>query len=68
MSKKMPKRDTTGKCEGEYRDRVNEGTKDRQVALEKGGVKSPESYPRVSGAEKINNPDSPPAGMRVVSN
>jgi len=25
MSKKMPKRDITGKCEGECRDRVKEG-------------------------------------------
>jgi hypothetical protein len=63
MSKKMPKRDITGKCEGECRDRVNEGAKDRQVALEKEGVKSPESYPKVPGAEKSINPDNPPAGI-----
>ncbi|MDZ7581678.1 MAG: hypothetical protein U5R30_14020 [Deltaproteobacteria bacterium] len=63
MSKEMPKRDITGKCEGECRDRVNEGTKDRQAALKKEDVKSPESYPKVPGAEKLNNPDNPPAGM-----
>ena len=63
MSKKMPKRDITGKCEGECRDRVNEGTKDRQVELEKEGVKAPKSYPRVPGAEKYNNPDNPAAGI-----
>jgi len=63
MSTKMPKRDITGECEGECRDRVNEGTKDRQDALEKEGVKAPESYPDVPGAEKHINPDNPPAGI-----
>jgi hypothetical protein len=58
----MPKRDITGKCEGECRDLVTEGTKDRQVEIEKSGVKTPESYPEVSGAEKLENPDNPPAG------
>jgi hypothetical protein len=63
MSSKMPKRDITGKCEGECRDRVNEGTKDRQVKLEKEGVEAPESYPKVPGAGKHSNPDNPPAGI-----
>jgi len=63
MSTKMPKRDITGECEGECRDRVNEGTKDRQDELEKEGVKAPESYPEVPGAEKHINPDNPPAGI-----
>lgn len=63
MSSKMPQRDVTGKCEGECRDRVTEGTKERQVALEKEGVKAPKSYPKVPGAEKANNPDNPPAGI-----
>lgn len=64
MSKKMPKRDVTGKCEeGECRDRATEGGKERQGALEKEGVKSPKSYPGVKGAEKFSNPDNPPAGM-----
>ena len=35
MSKKMPKRDITGKCEGVCRDRVKEGEKERQITLEK---------------------------------
>jgi len=30
----MPKRDTTGKCEGECRDRVMEGEKERQKEIE----------------------------------
>ena len=63
MSSKMPKRDITGKCEGECRDRVDEETKDRQVELEKDDLKAPESYPKVPGAEKQINPDNPPAGI-----
>jgi hypothetical protein len=35
MTEKMPKRDLTGECEGECRDRVAEGEKERQTALEK---------------------------------
>jgi len=31
--KKMPKRDTTGKCEGECRDRVREGEEERQKSI-----------------------------------
>jgi hypothetical protein len=56
MSAKMPKRDVTGDCEGECRDRVKEGEKDRQVALEKEKVKAPEDYPKAPGAGKRNNP------------
>ena len=64
MSKKMPNRDLTGKCdEGECRDRVKEGEKERQIAIEKEGVKSPENYPEVTGAEKHDNPDNPPAEL-----
>ena len=64
MSKKMPNRDLTGKCdEGECRDRVKEGEKQRQIALEKEGVKAPENYPKVPGVEKRDNPDNPPAGL-----
>ncbi len=63
MSSKVLKRDVTGKCEeGECRDRVSEGNKDRQVEIEKEGVKAPESYPEVPGAEELNNPDNPGAG------
>jgi hypothetical protein len=64
VSKKMPKRDITGKCEGECRDRVKEGEKERQITLEKEGVKAAAHYPKVSGAERNDNPDNPPAGMR----
>ena len=64
MSKKMPKRDITGKCAGECRDRVKEGEKERQITLEKEGVKATANYPKVSGAEKSDNPDNPPAGLR----
>jgi hypothetical protein len=31
--KKMPKRDTIGKCEGECRDRVKEGEEERQESI-----------------------------------
>ena len=62
MSKEMPKRDVTGKCEGECRDRVEEGEMERQSELEKSGVKSPPDYPNVPGAEKHVNPGNPPAG------
>ena len=60
MSEKMPERDITGNCEGECRDRVKEGEKDRQVALERESVKAPEEYPKAPGAEKRDNP---PGGM-----
>jgi len=64
MSSKVLKRDITGKCEeGECRDRVTEGNKARKVEIEKSGVKSPESYPAVPGAEKLDNPDNPAAGI-----
>jgi hypothetical protein len=64
MSSEVLKRDVTGKCEeGECRDRVTEGNKDRQAEIEKEGVKAPESYPPVPGAEKLDNPDNPAAGI-----
>jgi hypothetical protein len=56
MTEKMPKRDITGECEGECRDRVAEGEKDRQTALEKETVKSPEEYPSPPEADKRDNP------------
>jgi hypothetical protein len=67
MSKKMPKRDITGKCEGECRDRVEEGEKERQIELKKSGVKAPKNYPSMPGAEKHVNPDNPPAGSERAS-
>lgn len=56
MSEKMPERDISGKCEGECRDRVKEGEKERQQALKNADVESPDSYPKAPGAEKRNNP------------
>lgn len=57
MEEKMPKRDITGNCdEGECRDRVKEGEKDRQEDLQKENVKSPEEYPNAPDAEKRDNP------------
>ena len=64
MSSNVLKRDVTGKCdEGECRDRVSEGNKDRQVQMEKEGVNAPENYPEVPGAENLDNPDNPAAGI-----
>jgi hypothetical protein len=56
MTEKMPKRDVTGECEGECRDRVKEGEEERQEKLEKEKVEAPESYPKAPGAEKRDNP------------
>jgi hypothetical protein len=63
MSSEMPKRDIMVKSENEGDDLVNKGKKDRQDKLEKEGVKAPESYPEVPGAEKLSNPDNPAAGI-----
>jgi len=64
MASNVLKRDVTGKCEeGECRDLVTEGNKKRQAEMEKEGVKAPESYPKVPGAEKLDNPDNPAAGI-----
>jgi hypothetical protein len=60
MTEEILKRDTTGKCEGECRDRVKEGEKERQASLEREGVSSPEDYPKAPGA---GNRDNPPGGM-----
>ncbi|MFZ0727508.1 MAG: hypothetical protein WAO07_01480 [Desulfobacterales bacterium] len=56
MSENMPKRDVTGDCEGECRDRVNEGREERQENLKKENVESPEDYPKAPGADKRNRP------------
>jgi hypothetical protein len=39
--KKMPSRDTSGKCTGECRDRVFEGETERQQAIKKQSYSSP---------------------------
>lgn len=45
--KKMPTRDTTGRCKGECRDRVSEGSAERQkqIARHPYSTPSPESPP-----------------------
>ena len=40
-NKKMPTRDTTGKCEGECRDRVFEGEEERQKEIASKRYNSP---------------------------
>ncbi|MCF8068393.1 MAG: hypothetical protein K9L30_07400 [Desulfobacterales bacterium] len=55
-SKQMPERDISGGCEGECRDRVKEGEKDRQDSLEKEDMDSSGDYPKAPGAERRNNP------------
>lgn len=60
MSEKMPKRDITGDCEGECRDRVREGEEIRQEKVEKEDVKAPEDYPKAPGAGQRDNP---PGGL-----
>lgn len=41
IMKKMPTRDTTGKCKGECRDRVREGEEERQEAIKAKPYSSP---------------------------
>jgi len=52
----MPKRDITGKCEGECRDRVKEGEKERQEKLAQESVEAPEEYPNAPKADRRNEP------------
>jgi hypothetical protein len=53
----IPKRDITGDCdEGECRDRVKEGEKQRQEEVNRADVEAPEEYPNVPGAKKRNDP------------
>ena len=55
--KEMPSRDTTGKCEGECRDRVFEGEKERQKTIEKDTIKySGPSSNSPSWTSKRNEP------------
>ena len=53
--KDMPKRDTTGHCEGECRDRVSEGEDDRQKHIADSGFKSPDYFPNAPGAKSRND-------------
>ena len=52
----MPKRDLTGECEGECRDRVREGEEERQAEIKGSSVHSPDSYPEPPGAKSRNEP------------
>lgn len=52
----IPTRDTTGECEGECKDRVLEGEKERQEKIAKSGVKTTESFPDAPGAHSRNEP------------
>lgn len=48
------KRDITGECEGECRDRVREGEAERQHSIESSGVETPESFPDAKWAKSRN--------------
>jgi len=52
----MPKRDLTGECEGECRDRVREGEEERQTEIKGSSTHSPDSYPDAPGAKSRNEP------------
>jgi hypothetical protein len=56
MATDMPQRDVTGECEDECRDRVQEGEKQRQEALEKTEAETTEETPKAPEAEKRDNP------------
>jgi hypothetical protein len=56
MSESMPKRDITGDCEGECRDRVKEGEEERQQNLEQEKVEAVDEYPKAPGASGRNDP------------
>jgi hypothetical protein len=48
------KRDISGECEGECRDRVREGEEERQNDISTSDVESPESYPDAKWARSRN--------------
>jgi hypothetical protein len=53
----LPKRDVTGECEGECRDRVKEGEEERQETIDKKNEPgSTEETPDAPGAGKRNTP------------
>ena len=61
----MPSRDTTGKCEGECRDRVFEGEKERQMQINKDAMQY--SSPAAESPSWTSNRNDPPGvlGGRV---
>ena len=48
------KRDITGECEGECRDRVREGEEEQQIEIKGSDAKAPESYPDAKWARSRN--------------
>jgi hypothetical protein len=50
----MLRRDITGDCEGECRDRVREGEEERQDDINASNLENPESYPDASWARSRN--------------
>jgi hypothetical protein len=56
----MPKRDITGECEGECRDRVHEGEMERQEDINASSHESPEYFHMFRGQDpaKINRVSS----------
>jgi hypothetical protein len=52
----IPKRDITGDCEGDCKDRVLEGQKERQKKIAKSGFKTADSFPNAPGAKHRNEP------------
>ena len=54
--KTMPKRDITGNCEGECRDRVKEGEASRQDEINRSQPESLDATPSVPWASKRNEP------------
>ena len=59
MKKKMPTRDTTGKCEGECRDRVREGEEERQHEI----TSEPYSEPDPKSPSWTKRRNAPPGSM-----
>jgi hypothetical protein len=48
------KRDTSGECVGECRDRVREGEEERQRDIEASSFSSPDEFPNAPGARSRN--------------
>ncbi len=59
--KKMPKRDTTGKCQGECRDRVFEGEQERQNKINKMSMSY--SSPAEKSPEWTHQRNDPPGSL-----
>jgi hypothetical protein len=59
--KKMPSRDTSGKCQGECRDRVFEGEKERQKDINKKHMSY--SSPSKNSPSWTSDRDDPPGSM-----